>query len=215
MRVVVIDDQALVRLALCRALGAVPDITVVGMSDAIDDAIDVVAAVTPDVALVDLRLGSERPIERMQEFLEASPSTKLLVVTAWATRHGVETALAAGARGVLSKTQRFDELLDGVRRVHAGEVVICPALVPALIQRATAPSDADLDHRDFSVLEQLVEGRATSEIASRLCLSEHTVRNRIGTLLAKLGAHTRAEAVALALRQGLVLPAEPDLLHSG
>ena len=214
-RVVVIDDQALVRLALCRALGDVPDIAVVGMADSIDGAIAVVGELAPDVALVDLRLGRERPIERMQELRDASPSTKLLVVTAWATSHGVESALAAGARGVLSKSQRFDELVEGVRRVHGGEVVICPELVPALIRHATAPTDADLDDRDFCVLELLVDGRTTGEIAGHLCLSEHTVRNRIRMLMAKLGAHTRAEAVAEALRRGLVLPAEPDLSTVG
>lgn len=215
IRVVVIDDHALVRLALCRALGALPDIAVAGTSGSVDDAVALVAATQPDVALVDQRLGRERPVDRLVEFREASPATKLLVVTAWATRHGLESALAAGARGVVSKSQRLDELADGVRRVHQGEVVICPELVPALIQRATAPTDADLDDRDFCVLELLVDGRATSEIASQLCLSEHTVRNRIRMLMGKLGAHTRGEAVAEALRRGLVLPAEPDLSTVG
>lgn len=211
IRVVVVDDHALVRLALGRALGATPDIAVVGTSGSVDDAIAVVAATQPDVVLVDQRLGRERPVDRLSEFCAAAPAARVLVVTAWATGHGLESALAAGACGVVSKNQRLEELVDGVRRVHRGEVVICPELVPALVQRATSPTDADLEDRDFSVLELLVEGQATSEIAAQLCLSEHTVRNRIRTLMGKLGAHTRGEAVAEALRRGLVLPAEPDL----
>lgn len=209
-RVVVIDDHALVRSALCRALNEVPDMSVVGTSDSMDRAIAVVAEAAPDVALVDLRLGRERPVERMQELRDASPATQLLVLTAWATRHGVEAALAAGARGVLSKSQGFGELVAGVRRAHAGEIVICPELLPALIRRATAPTDGELDDRDFRVLELLVDGRTTGEMAAHLYLSERTVRNRVRMLMAKLGVHTRAEAVAQALRLGLVPPAEPD-----
>lgn len=212
IRVVVVDDHALVRLALSRALGGEQDISVVGMSGSMDDAATVLRRVRPDVALVDLRLGRERPIDRMPELLDASPATRMLVVTAWPTRHGLESALAAGARGVLSKSQRLDELVEAVRRVHRGEVVICPELMPALVQGATAPADADLDHREFSVLALLAEAHTTTEIAAELCLSKHTVRNRIQAVMAKLGAHTRSEAIAEALRRGLILPAEPDLL---
>ncbi len=211
IRVVVIDDHELVRSALSGALSLEPGISVAGTCSSMAEAVALIARVEPDVALVDLRLGRERPIDRMAELLAASAATRVLVVTGWATGHGLGTALAAGARGVLSKSQPLDELVDGVRRVARGEVVICPELVPALVQRATAPSGTELDARDFSILERLVEGRATGEIAGLLCLSEHTVRNRIRMLLAKLGAHTRAEAVAEALRRGLVLPAEPDL----
>jgi DNA-binding NarL/FixJ family response regulator len=215
IRILVVDDHALVRVALCRALAAEPDIEVVGMAASIDDAVEVLASMQPDVALVDLSLGRERPVERMTELQQASPATRLLVVTAWATGHGLESALAAGARGLLSKTQPLDELVDGVRQVHRGEVVICPELVPTLVQRATAPSGAELDDREFRVLDLLAEAHATGEIAARLCLSEHTVRNQIQSLMIKLGAHTRVEAVAEALRRGLVLPMEPDLLHTG
>ena len=79
------------------------------------------------MALVDLCLGRERPVDRMLELQAASAATRLLVVTGWATGHALESALAAGARGLLSKTQPLEELIDGVRRVHRGEVVICPS----------------------------------------------------------------------------------------
>lgn len=215
IRTIVVDDHTLVRLALCRALAAVSDIDVVGMAASTDEAVDVLALMRPDVALVDLRLGRERPVDRMPELQGASPATRLLVVTAWATEHGLESALFAGARGLLSKTQPLVELVDGVRRVHRGEVVICPELVPALIQRATAPSGTDLDDLEFRVLELLAEAHTTGEIAAELCLSEHTVRNRLRTLMTKLGVHTRGEAVSEGLRRGLVLPVEPALSPAG
>lgn len=214
-RVVVIDDQELVRSALSVALAAVPEMAVVGTSDSVDDAVRVLTLTGPDVVLLDLRLGREHPLDRMAELLDAAPATQVLVLTGWATRHGLESALAAGARGVLSKSQRMDELVDAVRRVHRGEIVICPDLVGDLLRRATAPADASLDDRERDVLELLVEAQGTAEIAARLCLSEHTVRNRIRGLMTKLDAHSRGEAVAEALRRGLVLPAEPGPLPTG
>jgi two-component system response regulator DesR len=215
IRVLVLDDQALVRSALGRALDAQDDVEVVGLAGCIDDAVGALGQRRPDVALVDLCLGRERPIDRMGELRRAAPAIRLLVVTAWATRHTLEAALAAGASGLLSKSQPLDELVDGVRRVHRGEVVICPELVPELIQRAASSSDADLSERDLHVLELLAEARDTGEIADRLCLSEHTVRNGIRALLSKLGVDTRVEAVSEALRRGLILPVEPELSSAG
>ena len=215
IRVLVVDDQDLVRSALGCALDAQADVDVVGLAGSIDDAARHLAGSRPDVALVDLCLGRERPVDRMLELQGASPGTRLLIVTAWATGHALESALAAGASGLLSKTQALDELIDGVRRVHRGEVVICPDLVPELIHRATTPSDTDLTEREFLVLELLAEARATGEIATLLCLSEHTVRNGIRALLTKLGAHTRVEAVSEALRRGLIVPLEPELSSAG
>lgn len=215
IRVLVVDDQELVRAALSRALDAQDDVDVVGTAASIEDAARALERDRPDVALVDLCLGRERPLERMLELQRSSPATKLLVVTGWATGHALESALGAGARGLVSKTQPLAELIDGVRRVHRGEVVICPELVPELIRRATAPSDTDLTERERRVLELLASARATGEIATLLCLSEHTVRNGIRCLLTKLGVHTRVEAVSEASRRGLILPPGTELSTAG
>jgi DNA-binding NarL/FixJ family response regulator len=140
IHILIVEDHALVGSALCRVLAATPDLEVDGMASSIDEAVDIVRRVRPDVALVDLCIGRERSIDRLAELRSASPSTSLLILTAWPTEHGLETALAAGARGLLSKTQPFGELVDGVRRAERGEVVVCPDLVPVLVRRATAPS---------------------------------------------------------------------------
>lgn len=211
IRTLVIDDHALVGSALVRALGMFADIAVVGSATSVDEAVDALHRLRPDVALVDLRLGAELSVDRMVDLLGASPGTRLLVLTAWATEHGLDRALAAGARGLLSKEQPLDDLVEGIRRVHAGELVVCPELVDVLVRRATGPTAPTLDVRELEVLTLLAEARSTDDIASRLFLSEHTVRNRIRSLMAKLDAHTRVEAVREGLRRGLVLPAEPDL----
>lgn len=212
IRTLVVEDHALVGAALSRALGRVDDVEVVGMATSADEAVALLARLRPDVALVDLRLGRELAVHRMADLRAASPSTRLLVVTAWATEHGLDQVLLAGAKGLLSKTQPLAELVDGVRRVHAGELVVCPELVHALVRRATtaSPHDAPED-REVEVLELLAEAWSTEDIARRLCVSEHTVRNRIRTLMAKLGTHSRVETVSEGIRRGLVLPEEPDL----
>lgn len=211
IRTLVIDDHALVGSALCRALGTFDGVEVVGSVTSVGEAVAALDRSRPDVALVDLRLGAELSVDRMVDLLAASPGTRLLVLTAWATEHGLDRALAAGARGLLSKEQPLEELIQGVRRVHAGELVVCPDLVDVLVRRATAPADHALDARELDVLALLAEARSIDDIATRLCLSEHTVRNRIRTSMAKLDAHTRVEAVSEALRRGPVLPVEPDL----
>ncbi len=214
IRTLVIDDHALVGSALCRALATFDDVEVLGATTSIDEAVDVLDRLRPDVALVDLRLGAEVSVDRMVDLLGASPGTRLLVLTAWATEHGLDRSLASGARGLLSKEQPLDELVEGIRRVHAGELVVCPDLVDALVQRA-ATRPVTLDERELEVLGLLAEARSTDDIAARLFLSEHTVRNRIRSLMAKLDAHTRVEAVSEGLRRGLLLPVEPDLSAVG
>lgn len=211
IRTFVIDDHALVGSALCHALALSDDVEVVGSATSIDEAVDALDRLRPDVALVDLRLGAEVSVDRMVDLLGASPDTRLLVLTAWATEHGLDLALASGARGLLSKEQPLDELVEGIRRVHGGGLAVSPDLVDALVRRATATPAPALDGRELEVLGLLAEARTTADIAARLFLSEHTVRNRIRSLMAKLGAHTRVEAVSEGLRRGLVLPVEPDL----
>lgn len=215
IRTFAIDDHALVGSALCRALGMFDDVEVVGSATSIDQALDALDRLRPDVALVDLRLGAEVSVDRMVDLLGASPGTRLLVLTAWATEHGLDRALSSGARGLLSKEQPLDELVEGIRRVHAGELVVCPDLVDVLVRRATAPLTPALDRREVEILGLLAEARTTDDIAARLFLSEHTVRNRIRSLMAKLDVHTRVEAVSEGLRRGLVLPVEPDLSAVG
>lgn len=215
IRIAVVEDHAIVGSALCGALGAVEGLAVVGMASTADDALALVARTQPDVVLLDLLLGSHRGADVIPELRRSAPAARVLVVTAWATEHAMDLALSRGALGLLSKLQPLAELVDGVRRVDAGHVVVCPALVPALVRRATAGRETAVEPRDVELLELLAQARTTSEIAGAMCMSEHTVRNRIRILMAKLGVHTRVEAVSEGLRRGYVLPQEPVMAGSG
>jgi two-component system, NarL family, response regulator DesR len=209
VRILVVEDHQLVGAALCGALAGFDDLDILGVETTFDGALEAARCDLPDVVLVDLRLGSESALDRLPELARSVPAARALVVTAWATEHAMAVALAAGARGLLSKAQPLESLVDGIRRVHAGELVVCPELVPALVRRATG--QAVLDVREMEVITLLAGARSTPEIAERLCLSRHTVRNRIAGSMAKLGVHSRVELVCEATRRGLVLPDEPAL----
>lgn len=208
---IVVEDHELVGTALCRVLARVEDIDVVGMATGVDGAIELLGRCRPDVALLDLRLGRDLVVDHLRAMAAASPGTRMLVLTGWPTEHGLDVALAGGAVGLVSKSQPLSELVAAVRGAHAGDLVVCPELLPALVRRATAPGPATVDDGEVAVLELLVEARTTRDIADTLCLSEHTVRNRIASSMGKLGVHSRVEAVREAVRRGLVLPVEPVL----
>lgn len=211
IRTAVVEDHALVGTALCRTLSGVPDVDVVGMATDLRDALELLAGTRPDVALLDLRLGSDLVVDHLRALTEASPATRLLVLTGWPTEHGLDQALAGGAVGLLSKCQPLQELVDAVRHAHAGDLVVCPDLLPALVRRAVAPDPSPVDDGEVAVLSLLVDACSTREIAEALCISQHTVRHRIASSMAKLGTHNRVEAVGEAVRRGLVLPVEPTL----
>jgi len=211
IRVVLIEDHALVAGAMAAALRTVDDLEVSGLAETFDDALELLARQEPDVALVDLTLGDRAVVDDLHVLRAASSRTRLLVVTAWATEQSADRALAEGASGLVSKTQPLAELVDGIRRVHAGELVVCPHVLAAMVRRATAPTAAPgPDRREVEVLELLAEARSTREIARTLCMSEHTVRNRIRSSMAKLGTHNRTATVAEATRRGWLVPRAPS-----
>ena len=209
-RIAVVEDHALVASALAGALELVDGLEVVGTAPSVPDAVAMLRQRRPDVALVDLRLGAASALDHLAELRAAAPHTRLLVLTAWASEPSLDQALAGGACGLLSKAQPLDELVDGVRRAAAGEIVVCPTLLDALVRRATGRCRDDApDPRDVEVLELLADAWPTARIARSLCLSEHTVRNRIRGCMAKLGTHSRVETVVEATRRGWLLPREP------
>lgn len=209
IRVLLVEDHQLVGAALGAALAGHDDLELLGVAATFDGALAASRRGHPDVVLVDLRLGRECALDRLGELRSSAPSARALVLTGWATEHALSIALAAGARGLLSKAQPLEALVDGIRRVHHGELVVCPELVPALVRRATAGTV--LDGREIEVVAMLAGACSTSEIAERLCLSRHTVRNRIAASMAKLQVHSRVDLVREATRQGFVVPEEPAL----
>jgi DNA-binding NarL/FixJ family response regulator len=223
IRVLVVDDQALVRDGLVEILDAEPDLTVVG--EAGDGAAAVAAAesLLPDVVLMDVRMPGMDGIAATTAIC-ARTMARVLMLTTYDLDQHVYDALRAGASGFLLKSMRGRELVDAVRVVAAGEALLAPSVTrrliaeitgrppssgqPAIPTRRPAPAPAarlaDLSPRETDTLRALARGLSNAEIAADLYVTEHTVKTHVSNVLAKLGLRDRVQAVVLAYESGLV-----------
>ena len=203
--VALIEDQQVLAGAIQRSLATLTDLHFVGTAASLQDGLELVGRARPDVLVSDFRLSDGDVPRRLPDILECSPDTRVLVFTGWPDEGSFLEAMAAGAAGFVDKAAPFDDFVDAIRRVAAGEVVVAPRFLPALTRRATAQKDVTaLSRRELEVLQLLSEGRSTAEIADKLILSVNTVRNHITHLMAKLGVRSRLEAVNVAVRRGLI-----------
>jgi DNA-binding NarL/FixJ family response regulator len=164
----------------------------------------------PDVILLDHRMPDGDGVSAIPSLRELRPGVGVVVLTASSADHVLMAAIDAGASGFLSKTRSLDEVTAAVRAAAAGESVISPELLARLLprfQRTKGRGMADLTDREREVLALVAEGLSNAAIAERLVVSVHTVRNHIASLSAKLGAHSKLEALSIAVREGLL----PDL----
>ena len=215
LRVLVADDQALVRGGLCMILDAQPDLEVVG--EAADGAEAVAAArrLSPDVVLMDVRMPNVDGIEATRVIC-AETTARVLVLTTFDLDEYVYDALRAGASGFLLKDMRREELVSAIRTVAAGEALLAPSvtrrLIADVVTRNARPSSVDnrrleaLTARETQTLCQIARGLSNAEIAAALFVTEHTVKTHVSNLLAKLGLRDRVQAVVLAYETGLVTP---------
>jgi DNA-binding NarL/FixJ family response regulator len=215
IRLVIADDQALVRDGFCSILNREPDIEVV--AEAADGA-QAVAAVNrthPDVALLDVRMPVMDGLQAGRRILAASGAPRVLMLTTFDADEYVYEALRGGASGFLLKDVRSGQLVEAVRTVAAGQSLLSPSITRKLIERfilagpavpAAARELSELTPREREVLLLIAEGLANAEIAARLFLSEATVKTHVNRLLAKLGLRDRVQAVVLAYESGLILP---------
>lgn len=208
-KIVIIDDHRVLAGALKSALNTACDLNVAATADTVAGGLDAVARFQPDAVVTDYRLPDGDIAEHIPTMLEAAPRTKVLVLTGWADESSFLRSIRAGAAGFFDKQQGIDDLIDAVRRVLRGELVVAPHLVPLLAQRAGAPISgtahaASLTPRELDVLQLLADGVATRQIATRLNLSAHTIRNHVAHLLGKLDAHSRLEAVRIGVDRGLI-----------
>lgn len=209
--VVVLEDHEMVASALETVLDQDPRLRVVGTTSRIDDAVGVVAQRSPTVVVTDLRLDGVEIADQLHRFTEACPGVRILVVTGWATERTLFECLDHGAHGFIGKAQGLDELVDAVVRVAAGETVVAPPLLPALVRRTSQRGGRDranLTPRELEVLRLLAEGTGTQEMASHLAVSPNTIRNHVRAVLGKLGAGSRLEAVTIARRMDLIAPVD-------
>lgn len=204
--VLIVDDHKMFAQSLQALLGSEPDLQVVGAATTLAAARAVVATEPVDVVLMDLRLPDGSGIDGVRALRSLSPASRVLVLTAHAADDTLLDAVAAGAAGYLTKDLDAAALVAAIRAAASGETLVPPAVLARLLPRLSAPppDTAELTAREREILALFVEGLTNADIAERLGVSVHTVRNHVQNLLAKLGAHSKLEALAIALRRGLV-----------
>ena len=214
IRVLVADDQTLVREGLVTLLGLIPGIEVAGVARDGEEAIDLAGRLRPDVVLMDLRMPRLDGVEATRRLAAAAPTPRVVVLTTYADDQSIFAALQAGALGYLTKDSGADDIARAVRTVHAGQALLEPAvqrrLIESLRERPPAPATAppapapdDLTPREVEVLGLIARGLSNGEIARRLFVSEATVKTHVNNIFSKAGVRDRAQAVRYAFDHGL------------
>lgn len=216
IRVVVADDQSVVREGIVMLLGLLPGVEVVGAARDGEEAVALVAEVAPDVVLMDLRMPRCDGAEATRRIRSAYPGTQVVILTTYADDDSLFPALQAGARGYLTKDAGGDEIVKAIQDVLAGQAGLAPSVQRRLLERVTAPPPATapavlpdgLTGREGEVLGLVAEGLSNPEISRELNISTATVKTHINNIFAKTGARDRAQAVRYAYQHGLTRP--PD-----
>lgn len=203
IRVLLADDQALIRQAFTALLGLEPDLTVVGQAADAATAVRLAAEHRPDVVLMDVQMPSadgpsEDGISATKAITDRHPGTRVIILTTFGRPGYLRRAMEAGAVGYMSKDAPADQLIDGIGRVHAGLRVVDPTLAAASLSLGRSP----LTERETEVLRAAARGGTSAAVARQVCLSEGTVRNHLSSTMGKLGAGSRAEAVRIATESG-------------
>ena len=212
VRLLLADDQALVRVGFRMILDARPDIEVVGEAADGVAAVAVTAELEPDVVLMDIRMPEMDGLEATRRIVSSASRSRIVVLTTYDADDSVFAALRAGASGFLLKDARPTDLVDAVRVVAAGDALLAPSVTRRLLDRMVAqPPGAPAELRELTDREQevlrLVAGAlSNAEIAERLSLSETTVKSHVSAVLRKLGLRDRVQAAVLAYEVGLVRP---------
>ncbi|MFI1938304.1 response regulator [Streptomyces purpureus] len=216
IRVLIVDDQIMVREGFSVLLGAMPDIEVVGEAVNGREAIAQVAALRPDVVLMDIRMPELNGIEATREIVAADADAKVLVLTTFDLDEYVYQALRAGASGFLLKDASARQLADGVRVVASGEALLAPTVTKRLITEFAKAAEAprlpalaqigDLTERETEVLVLIAQGLSNAEIAGHLVVAESTIKTHVSRILVKLGLRDRTQAAVFAYEARLVTP---------
>lgn len=214
IRVLIADDQELVRTGFRVILSAEPDIEVVGEAADGRDTIEAAAAFSPDVVVMDIRMPNLDGIEATRSIARTGRSPRVLILTTFALDEYVYEALRAGASGFLLKDAGADELIHAVRIVAAGEALLAPSITRRLIEdyarrppiRERPAALDELTPRELQVLRLLARGLSNAEIAAELVLGDATIKTHLARIFSKLNIHDRAQAIVLAYETGLIQP---------
>jgi DNA-binding NarL/FixJ family response regulator len=212
IRVLIVDDHAVVRRGLRGFLDLLDDMEVVGEAENGRFAVDASARLTPDVILMDLLMPEMDGLNAIAAIKAAQPEIEIVALTSFIEEEKVTTALEAGASGYLLKDADADEVAAAVRAAHNGEVHLDPAVTRLLAQRMrakkTAPEPVEpLTERELEVLGLLGRGASNKEIATALTITERTARTHVSNILGKLGLSSRTQAALYAVERGLVAKA--------
>jgi len=212
MRVLIADDQRVVREGLAIVVEGFPDTEVVGLAGDGAEAIDLVSSAAPDVVLMDLRMPNVDGVEATRAIRERHPGVAVVVLTTYADDDSIVAALSAGAAGYLTKDAARDDIRRAVEAAAAGQAVLDPSVEAALLKAAqqgvarppasAAPPDG-LTEREVEVLALIASGLSNHEIAERLFVAETTVKTHVNRIFAKTGSRDRAQAAVYAHRHGL------------
>ncbi len=217
IRVLIADDQTVVREGLATLLAATDGVEVVGGARDGEEAVSMAALRRPDVVLMDLRMPRCDGVEATRRLTAEQPEVRVVVLTTYADDSSVFAALQAGARGYLTKDAGAAEIAQAIRTVHAGDALLDPSVQRRLLESLRAPAATvapappgplpdGLTQREAEVLGLIAEGLSNQEIAARLHVSETTVKTHINNLFSKTGVRDRAQAVGYAYGHGLVEP---------
>lgn len=219
IRVLLVDDQSLIRMGFRMVLESADDIEVVGEAADGDTGMKMVKALKPDVVLMDVRMPNMNGIEATAEIVAAYPDVKVLILTTFDLDEYAFGALRAGASGFLLKDAKPEELIAAIRNVAHGDATISPRVTRRMLEMfapmlpGEEESDAEdtdlsllnsLTERETEVLKLIAEGYTNQEIAERLFISMTTVKTHVGNILEKIGAQNRVQAVIFAFQHGLV-----------
>jgi DNA-binding NarL/FixJ family response regulator len=221
-RILLVDDQPLVRAGLTMALADLPDLVVAGEAGGGAEAIRLAAEQRPDVVVMDIRMPGTDGIEATRSITAAAPSVRVLILTTFDDEDNVYAALRAGASGFLVKDMALTDIIAAIRVVAAGEALLAPSVTRRLIHefvnrgRMTVPGRAaerdprldEVTKREREVLTLVARGMSNSEIAAHLFISPATAKTHVARLLTKLGARDRVHLVIAAYETGLVSPSK-------
>ena len=201
IRVLIVDDHAIVRQGLATIINRDPEVTVIAQANDGRQAISLFREHQPDVTLMDLRMPQMDGVEAISAICAEFKQAQIIVLTTYDADEDIYRGLQAGAQGYLLKDTGADELLNAIRTVHSGRKYISPEVGAKLVERMSNP---ELSEREFEVLHLMAQGMNNLNIATALSIGESTVKTHVNRILSKLGVSDRTQAVIVAVKRGIV-----------